>query len=73
MLRVVQGGGGPAQERSSASLRSVAVVWAGAGFGRLGWSGVFEEAGYGLVEGRLGGCGCVGWGWGWFGCGVGVW
>lgn len=56
MLRVVEGGGGPAQERSSASLRSVAVVWAG--FGRLRWPGVFEEAGYGLVEGSLGGCGC---------------
>lgn len=58
MLRVVEGGGGPAQQRSSASLRSLAVVRTGAGFGRLGWSGVFEEAGYGLVEGGLGGCGC---------------
>lgn len=57
MFGVVERGCGPAEEGSPTSLGSLAVVGAGAGFGGLGWSGVFEEAGYGLVEGGLGGCG----------------
>lgn len=54
---MVERGCGPAEEGSPTSLGSMAVVGAGAGFGGLGWSGVFEEASYGLVEGGLGGCG----------------